>query len=184
MPKFTTSLHLPPDIPEDQIDDIGRAVLIEQARKQGSTITGPATRVSDQFVVGVTTPDQDGKMVVTHVPMDSPLAGGRTDPDARSVTWSADSTPRGTDPAPVIEGQVEGQRSSAHLPEAVTEHGGMVAFRHNLGSDAVVVSVFDVIGKSLGYEFAIEISNNEEQVLVPRGAHTIRATIDETEPTE
>lgn len=184
MPNFSTSLHLPSDIAEERVDEIGRAVLIEQARKEGLSITGEVTRVLDQFVVGVMAPDHTGQMVVTHVPIDSPLAGGRTDPDARSVTWAADASEVTTDPALVIVGTVDGSVSRAVLPPSISEHGGMVAFRHNLDSDDVLVLVLDASGDRMGYEFAVEIDNNEQQVLVPRGAHTIQASSNDEEPTK
>lgn len=182
MTKFSTTLHMDPGVAEDQVDEIGKAVLIEQARARKLTITGPVERTYDEFVVGVQIVSE-GQSVIKHVPIGSPLAEGRTDPDARMVTWQADSQPITPDPAPVVvgvplEGVHPARTAVATLPDAVVAAGGMIAFRHGLDSDAVTISVFDAQGATVAYEFAIDINRNEQQVLLLPGSAQIQAVID------
>lgn len=180
MPKFKTSLHLKPDVAEARIDVIGRAVLIEQARLAKLTVTGEVERIYDELVVGVAVPGPDGTPAINHVPIGSPLAGGRTVPDARVVEWQADVEPITADPAPSVIGQIGADGiSRALVPGAVVEQGGMVAFKHNLGSNDVLVTAYAADGTPATYEFAIEISPNEQQVLLLAGASHIQAVIDD-----
>lgn len=185
MTKFSTTLHLPPDQPEEEIDQIGRAVLVEQARLKKRTITGPVERIYDEFVVGVSVVI-DGQATIKHVPVGSTLAGARTDPDARMVTWQADAEPITADPAPVVvalppDGVTPARTAVAPLPAAITAAGGMVSFRHNLGSDDVTITVYDAQGSEMLPEFAIGISQNEQQVQLLAGSAQIHATIDPEE---
>lgn len=182
--KFETTLQLPPDVEDDQVDEIGRAVLIEQARARKLTVIGGVTRTADNLVVGVYQADEAGHTVLTHVPIGSPLAEGKTEVEARVVTWETDVQPIEPDPAAKIAGEpIDGMFSRGRIPAEVTESGGMVSFRHGLDSDDVVIALYDVAGTPLGYEFAVEIDSNEQQVLVPRGASKIEARVDSNEET-
>lgn len=178
MSKFTISQHLPPDVAEEQVDEIGKAVLTEQARSRRLKVTGEVQRIKDEFVVGVPLPDNAGQPALTWVPLGSPLAKGRTDADARSVTWTAEVVPITADPAVSVIGEVTDGVSSAHLPHAVTAAGGMVAFRHNLHGD-VTVHTYDVAGERIiGYELAVQVSPDEQQVMLLPGAVRIEAVLD------
>lgn len=180
--KYATSLHLAPDVAEDEVDKIGRAVLIDQARKEGLTITGPVERTYDAFVVGVQASTRDGKMALAHVPVDSPLAEGRTDADARMVSWQADAEPFQTEAdAPVVSGETyDGKFARAVLPAAVTESGGMIHFQHSLSSGDVEVTAYDAAGNKIGYEYAVEIAPGEHQVQLAPGAARLEAIAEDT----
>lgn len=176
MTMFRTTLHLPAGVAEDQVDKIGRAVLVEQARLRKQTITGPVERIYDEFVVGVPV-EIEGQVTIQHVPILSTAAAGRTDPDARLVTWQAETTPITADPAVVIHGVARGNLSSGEVPAEVTAAGGMITFFHGLAHDDVTITALDAQGNSVYYEFAIEISSNEQQILVGPGATQVQATV-------
>lgn len=185
MNKFSTSLHLAPNVAEVEIDKIGKAVLIEQARAKGLSITSDAERIYDEFVVGVMATSVDGGTTLTHVPMSSPLAEGRTEPDARMVSWQADAKPFEQEPADAIVAEIhgEGKFSRAHLPTEVTESGGMIRLRHGLNSPDVEISAYDAVGNKIAYEFAAEIDANEQQILLLPGAVKIETVLDTDEET-
>jgi hypothetical protein len=179
--RLSISQYLPLDVAEDDVDTIGRSVLNEHARGRGLRITGDVERVYDAFVVGVRVPDADDNMSVKHVPIDSPLAEGRS-PDARMVTWEVETEPTTADPAPRLTGTIGNDGiTRAVLPAEIVEHGGMVAFVHNLGSDDVLITAYAADGSTVGYEYAIEISGNEHQVLLPPGVSHLQAVIDTEE---
>lgn len=182
MSKFSIQQFLLPDVADSDVDQIGRSVIIEQARANGLRVTGEVERTYDAFVVGVTSLDADGNTALTHVPIDSPLAEGRTTPDARLVMWQADTEPITADPAPRVDGQIgDDGVSRTLLPREVVEHGGMVAFHHGLATDDVLISAFAADGTPVGYELAIEISTGEHQVLLPTGVSHLQATADPAE---
>jgi hypothetical protein len=183
--KFTQTLHLPPDVEDKEVDQIGHSVLLEQARARGLVITGPTERIRDELMVNVQQPGADGVPRLTPVPINSPLAEGKTEADARLVTWQADSEPRNGDYGPLIHGLVnDGKLSRAPLPGHVFESGGLIRFEHSLGSSDVTISTYDSAGGTTYHE-AIEISANEHQVVVSAGTAQIQAVVDEpTEETE
>lgn len=183
MPKFLTTIHLAPDVAEIEIDKIGKAVLIEQARAQHLTITGEVERIYDEFVVGVMATSVEGGTALVHVPMSSPLAEGRTEPDARMVSWQADSAPVEHEPVEPIVAEVhgEGKFASATLPAEVTESGGMIRLRHGLNSSDVSIAAYDARGNKIAYEFAVEIDADEQQILLIPGAVKIQIVLDTEE---
>jgi hypothetical protein len=180
--KFTTSQHLPADVKEADIDDIGLALLREQARAKGLSVTGTAKRIYDEYIVGVVAPGLDGKSSLTHVPIGSPLAEGKTTPDARMVGWEVAVKPFTREAKDPIKGAAkEGDPlSRAVLPPVVTENGGLVRFEHNLGGE-VTVSAYDVKGGPVAIEFAVEVNQNEQQVQVTPGAVRLQAIRDDAE---
>lgn len=182
MSKISISQYLDSDVAEDDIDTIGRSVLNEYARANGLHITGAVERVSDEFVVGVPLPDADGNMSVRHVPIGSPLAEGHTTPDARMVTWAVETEATTADPAPHLIGTI-GNDGATHVlvPAEIVEHGGMIAFVHNLGSSDVLITAYAADGSPVGYEFAFEISGNEHQMMLPPGVSHLQAVIDTEE---
>lgn len=186
MNKFSTSLHLPPDVAEVEIDKIGKAVLIEQARAKGLSVASDVERIYDEFVVGVMTTSVDGGgTALTHVPMSSPLAAGRTDPEARMVSWQADVKPFEQEPAEAIVAEIhgEGKFSRALMPTEVTESGGMIRLQHGLNSPDVEIAAYDAIGNKIPYEFAVEIDANEQQILLLPGVVKIETVLDTDEET-
>jgi hypothetical protein len=183
--KFTQSLHLPPDVEDEKVDQIGQAVLVEQARARGLVIASPAERIYDELMVNVQQPGADGVQRLTPVPMNSPLAEGKTEPESRFVTWQADAQARDGDNGPLIKGLAnDGKLSRATLPGHVTESGGLIRFEHGLGASDVTISTYDAAGGAINHDMAIEISANEHQVVVLPGTARIQAVLDEPDGAE
>lgn len=178
MSKISISQYLPLGVVEDDVDKIGRAVMNEHARGRRLRVTGDVERVYDVFVVGVRVPDADGNMALTHVPVDSPQAEGRTS-DARKVTWQADAEAITPDPAPRILGE-PGAQGVVHalLPREVVEQGGMITFLHGLKSSDVLITARAADGSKAGYELAVEITTGEHQIQLPPGVSHLQAEID------
>lgn len=180
MSTINISQYLPADVSEADIDAIGASLLRNLARARKLRIVGSVERVSDESVVGVSVPGEDGQPTLTHVPMSDPAAKGKTEPDARRVTWQVEVEDRtGLAAVPVV-GQV-GNDGAIHglLPAEIVENGGEVAFQHGLASEDVLITAYAADGSPMGYELAVEIKTGEHQLRLPPGISHLRAVVDE-----
>lgn len=180
---MTTSIeyaqYLAPDYPEKDVDAFGYARLRDQARDKGLTLVGDVTRVYDALVTGVAATQPDGSEGITYVELGSDLAGSATAPDARLVRWSIQAEPTITGEVVRIDGNViaDAKLARGDVPEAVTEQGGLVEFKHGLGGEAVI-RAYGADGE-IGYAYGVAIDDNRQEMLLPPGAVRLEAVRDD-----
>lgn len=167
------------DYPEEQIDQLGYAQLRNKARDLGLVLVGEVVRVSDELVIGVAATQEDGTEGITYVEIGHPLANGRTNPDARRIRWEIDAEPAPTAKSVLVVAQVHGDQrlARADVPSEVTESGGLVEFRHDLGGDCVVRAYRG--DEESGYSYATPIDDNRTEILLPPGVTRLEAIRDD-----
>lgn len=181
MSTFAYAQIIAADTEEQRVDQIGLAILRDQARNQGLVVVGDVTRISDKLVYAVPAIGPNGEDTTMFVGADH--ATDTTDPAGRSVKWeaqvrSADASPLGEVPT-FTATKVSQAVARLTLPEEIAREGGLIEIVHGLGGQ-VTVTARAVDGTAVNYRLASVItSDNLEIDLIAGLATSIEIILDD-----
>lgn len=180
MSTFSHSLIIAIDTEEAKIDQIGLAILRDEARKQGYQIIGETpVRTSDRLVYSVPVTGLNGQATTTFV--DADLAGDNAgDPAGRSLTWEIGIRPADTGPVPSLKADKLGEAvAKVKLPDDIAAAGGLIEVEHGLGGE-VTARALAVDGTPVNYRLASAITDDKLEIdLLPGLAASIEIVLDD-----
>lgn len=180
MSTFPYSQIIAADTEEEKVDQIGLAILRDEARKQGLRIVGEtATRTHDEPVYSINTTGPNGEQGTRFITAaeagDDP---GR--PVGRAVTWEIEvipATPVAS--VPFTADKVGEGLARLDLPEEVAVNGGMIEIVHNLGGEVTAIALA-ADRKPVNYRLSSAITDDMVEIdLIPGLAASIEIRLDE-----
>jgi hypothetical protein len=166
------------DTEEQRVDQIGLAILREQARAQGLAVVGDVTRTSDKLVYSVPATGPNGEET-TMLVGDDPLAADTHAPAGRIVRWEAEVRSADPGPIPTYTATKVGQAvARLTLPEEIAKEGGLIEVEHGLGGE-VTATARTIDGTAVNYRLASAISDDKLEIdLIAGLAASIEIVLD------
>lgn len=180
MSTFSYSQIIPYETPEARVDQIGLAILREQAFKQDLVLIGDVTRTRDVQVYSVPVTGANGEQTTMFVEAEmAGLAVLDGPPVGRSVTWEAEVRSGLVGPTPSLTAVKTSDTSATlKLPADVAAEGGLIEIVHGLGGEVTAIAV-DASAHSVNYRLACAVSDDTLEIdLIPGLTDSILIVLD------